>query len=107
MFYVTRNSNGVIDSISRRELPDAEMLDANDPEIRLFFASDVNSVFAALDTEFFRVLEDLIDTLIEKNVIHHTDLPVAAQQKLMLRKGLRQRMKNALQLLGNDDPLPL
>ena len=83
------------------------MLEDNNPEIREFLSSDLNSVFAVLDTEFFRVLEDLIDTLIEKNVIHHTDLPVAAQQKLLTRKGFRQHVQKGLQLLGNDDPIPL
>jgi hypothetical protein len=48
-------------------------------------------------------LEDLIDTLILKNVIHQTDLPPAAQKKLMVRKGLRNRIHGALNLLGNDD----
>ncbi len=107
MFYVTRNSNGVIHTISKLEQPGSEMLDDGNPEIKEFLSSDLNSVFAALDTEFFRVLEDLIDTLIEKNVIHHTDLPVAAQQKLLTRKGIRQHVQKGLQLLGNDDPIPL
>jgi hypothetical protein len=50
-----------------------------------------------------RVLEDLIDTLMAKNVIRHTDLPEAAQRKLVLRKGLRNRMQDALNLFGRDE----
>jgi hypothetical protein len=107
MFYVTRNSSGIIHTISKLEQPGSEMLEENHPEIKQFLSGDLNSVFAALDTEFFRVLEDLIDTLIEKNIIHHTDLPVAAQQKLLVRKDIRQHVQVGLQLLGNDDPIPL
>ena len=107
MFYIIKNNNGDIQTISRVELPGSEAMDEKDPQIAQFFARNLDAVFSVLDTDFFRVLEDLIDTLIEKNVIHHTDLPVAAQQKLLVRKGLRSRMHNALNLLGKDDPLPL
>jgi hypothetical protein len=57
----------------------------------------------AADADFVRVLEDLIDTLILKNVIQHTDLPPAAQRKILMRKGLRNRLHGALNLLGGDD----
>jgi hypothetical protein len=40
-----------------------------------------------------------------KNVIRHTDLPDAAQRKLMIRKGLRNRMQGALDLLGRDEKI--
>jgi intein/homing endonuclease len=41
------------------------------------------------DTGTTRVLDDLVDTLIRKGVISLTDLPVAAQDKLNERIGLR------------------
>ncbi len=80
------------------------MLEENDAEIQRFFhASAAAPAFDAADADFVRVLEDLIDTLILKNVIHQTDLPVAAQKKLMVRKGLRSRIHGALNLLGGDE----
>lgn len=80
------------------------MVDEGDPEIQSFFkASAPAPSFDASDADFVRVLEDLIDALILKNVIHQTDLPAPAQQKLMLRKGLRNRIQGALNLLGSDD----
>jgi len=51
------------------------------------------------------VLEDLIDTLISKNVIRHTDLPAAAQRKRSQRKGMRTRLVGALDLSGKDERL--
>ena len=50
-----------------------------------------------------RVIEDVIDTLIKNNVIRLTDLPVVAQKKLMKRKGVRNKLGGALDLLGGDD----
>jgi len=64
-----------------------------------------DKALATLDSAFVRVLEDLIDTLIEKGVIRLTDLPLAAQQKLGERKHLRQRLNDDLNLLDDDDPL--
>ena len=37
-----------------------------------------------------RVVENLVDVLIEKNLIMFMDLPNGAQQKLMERRGLRK-----------------
>ena len=92
-----------IQSVSRDMQPGSEMLSETDPEILGFFKSGDGPSFDAADADFVRVLEDLIDTLILKNVIHQTDLPAPAQKKLMIRKGLRTRIHGALNLLGTDD----
>lgn len=103
MFYVIRNADGAIQAVARQALPASEPVDERDPELMLFLNGGVSPPgFDAADAEFVRVLEDLIDTLISKNVIRHTDLPPAAQQKLVKRKGLRNRMQGALNLLGGD-----
>ena len=57
---------------------------------------------AESDHALVRVLEDLIDTLIGKDVLHFTDLPEAAQAKLLERRHLR-RSVNALNLIEDDD----
>jgi hypothetical protein len=103
MFHVFRDAKGAIQSVSRELQPGSELLGENDPEVQSFFKAPPEASFDAADADFVRVLEDLIDTLIWKNVIHHTDLPPAAQKKLMIRKGLRTRIHGALNLLGNDD----
>lgn len=55
------------------------------------------------DLALVRVLEDLIDTLIGRGVIQFTDLPQAAQAKLLERRQTREALRNALQLLPADD----
>ncbi len=104
MFHVSRNADGSLQSVSRQPQLGGDTLDENDPEIQQFFLiTPIEPGFDAVDAGFVRVLEDLIDALIMKNVIHQTDLPAAAQRKLMVRKGLRNRIHGALNLLGNDD----
>jgi hypothetical protein len=104
MFHVLRNADGSIESLSRQERRGGEILDDAHPDIQHFMGSKTAGPgFDSADAEFVRVLEDLIDTLIMKNVIRHTDLPAAAQRKLTLRKGLRNRMQGALNLLGGDE----
>jgi hypothetical protein len=59
--------------------------------------------FARLDADFVRVIEDVIDTLIARNVINITDLPDQAQAKLFARKSFRERTgRNALKLFGDE-----
>jgi len=62
-----------------------------------------NQDFATLDGAFVRVLEDVIDPLIEKGVLRLTDLPEEAQNKLAERKGLRRRLNDELNLLDDDE----
>jgi hypothetical protein len=97
MFYVTRDSQGAIETVSNQPALGSEVLDSQHPDLIKFWGdSRSGPSFDAADAEFVRVLEDLIDTLITNNVIRHTDLPAAAQQKLVARKGLRNRVQDFL-----------
>ena len=50
------------------------------------------------------MIEDVIDTLIVKNVLNITDLPAEAQAKLFARKSFRERVsKNSLRLFADGD----
>ena len=106
MFHVVRNPDGSIQSLSKQPQLGSEMMDDNNPEIQQFFnTGSANPTFNETDAEFVRVMEDLSDALNMKNVIRHTDLPVAAQQKMTARKGLRSRLQGALNLLEDDDQI--
>jgi hypothetical protein len=54
------------------------------------------------DLSFVRVLEDVIDLLVERGVIRFTDLPLAAQTKLLQRRDCRMQ-RQGLQLFGGED----
>lgn len=49
-----------------------------------------------------RIVEDLIDLLIQKNLILLTDLPQVAQNKLLARKHLRDRFRPEPSLLVDE-----
>jgi len=56
------------------------------------------------DLSFVRVLEDVIDLLVARNLIRFTDLPNPAQAKLLQRRS-RRRQHQALQLLGDEETI--
>lgn len=58
-----------------------------------------------LDSDFIRVLEDLIDALIANGVLRLTDLPPQAMAKLSERKRTRRRLQGALDLIDDEDTL--
>jgi hypothetical protein len=99
MPYVRRNADGLIDSLHRGADQTTEFLRDDHPEVQAFVGGAQPVDFDRLDADFVRVLEDLIDTLIVKNVLNITDLPEQAQAKLFARKGFRERVsKSSLQL---------
>ncbi len=110
MPFVSRNALGQIDSIHRHESDGAREFLADDhPDVQAFVgvAPVQPEEFGRLDADFVRVLEDVIDTLIIKNVINITDLPAEAQAKLFARKSFRERAgRNALLLFDDTSGTP-
>ena len=105
MLYLVRGPDGTVQTVSRQALQGSTAVDDHAPEVLEFLNQNPTHGFNESDADFVRVLEDLIDTLITNNVIRHTDLPPAAQKKLMLRKGLRSRIAGALDFMGTDERL--
>lgn len=56
-----------------------------------------------LDSDFIRVLEDLIDALIANGALRLTDLPPQALEKINQRKRARAQLRESLDLLDDDD----
>ena len=92
--FVRRNERGEITSVSREPTPEMpERLDDDDSSLQQFLGIVEKGGRTALevsDLEVVRVLEDLIEVLIERGVIQFTDLPEAAQSKLTKRRNIRQ-----------------
>jgi hypothetical protein len=108
MPFIRRNALGAIDSLHRRAEDGTEFVPDDHPDVLSFVgaAAPQGDGFASLDADFIRVIEDVIDTLISKNVINITDLPIEAQTKLFGRKGYRERAtKDALRLFGDDEAI--
>ncbi len=91
MFYVQRDAQGQLVRVEAAAYAEAtETLPADHHEIQaMSYANEaVETSLKQLkqsDLEMIRVLDDLIQVLTQKGVIRVTDLPPAAQAKLMDR----------------------
>ena len=104
MPFVRRNAQGSIESLHRQGDDSLEFLADGNEELVAFVGGESPAAFERLDADFVRVLEDVIDTLIVKNVLNITDLPEQAQAKLFARKSFRERVsKSSLQLFEPTD----
>ena len=101
MPYVTRNKQGLITSVSLAPTDGSTEVLASSPELIEFMdmMGMEQGTLQQSDMRLVRVLEDLIDLLIDRDVIRFTDLPLPAQEKLMERRSMRQSL-GALDLLG-------
>jgi hypothetical protein len=98
MLYVERNGEGSIIAMYRSPKPNAsEEKSVVDEEILDFLNKTISAdsrklLLSLSDMGIIRLLEDLIDLLIQKNVIFYTELPEQAQEKIQERKRLRERI---------------
>lgn len=101
MVFIERNRKGEIISLKRDgDSPDMESKQSVDSEILDFFsttglelANEKFKLLSSTDAVLARVLEDLIDLLVRKNLIMFTELPEEAQRKIQARMHLRKALK--------------
>ncbi|WP_249115757.1 hypothetical protein [Azoarcus sp. L1K30] len=103
--FVKRDESGRIVAASLEIRGDVcEPVEEGAPELLAFGRGDSSeATLTASDLRLVRVLEDIVDLLIERDVIRFTDLPEQAQEKLMERRSLRASMRRGLDLLGAAD----
>ena len=107
MRYVVRDPQGGIASLHREAVPGAELLPLSHPDVQAFLTGTDGKSFAAMDADLVRVLEDLIDVLLRRNVFRITDLPLEAQVKLFERKHFRDNLQShALNLYAGQQAQP-
>ncbi|WP_104203755.1 tryptophan synthase subunit beta like protein [Billgrantia saliphila] len=102
--FIKRDDSGRVAQVSHEETEEChEYMPSSSPELQLFLSGDAESLaLTKSDLAFVRVLEDVINVLMDKGVISFTDLPEPAQQKLLDRQSLRQRM-NSVGLMSDSD----
>ena len=106
-----RHTDGQVVALTRQVLSDHEVktggweiASSADPGVQDFLrdVSSKSQLLSQTDAGLARVLEDLIDVLINRGLIQFTDLPEAAQAKLLDRRQTRASMVNRLELLPDD-----
>lgn len=108
MFYVQRDAQGVLVRVEAAAYAEAtETLPADHHEIQAWYANEVMETslkqLKQSDLEMIRVLDDLIQVLTSKGVIRVTDLPPAAQAKLMDRNQAREALGGLSHLINEDE----
>jgi hypothetical protein len=108
MLYAMRDADGRVLRIARGSAPDEpgwQPVAADDPTVREFLGAIETHAnpLAETDANLARITEDLIEVLIDKGVLQFTDLPVAAQNKLLARRHTREQMAGRLQLLDDQE----
>ena len=107
-----RNAAGQITAISQPVLSEADIeaggwaaVQASDADVQAFLQELPDQPphpLSLTDASLARVLEDLVEVLISREVIQFTDLPSAAQVKLLERRLTRSGLSNRLDLLSDD-----
>lgn len=111
MPYVQRNEAGLITAVSvEKTAKSTEWVELDAAELKDYlvklagagFPPEVANALEESDQALIRVVDDLVNVLVEHNLMRFTDLPDAAQKKLLERRSLRQSL-TALKLLGDDE----
>jgi len=106
MIYVKRGATGRVIAVSQEPMDGFEQADEGAAsEINEVLASATDNLFQNSDLEFIRVLDDVIDLLISKNLIMFTELPEVVQEKYTQRTQMRERRRESLNLLEDEEIL--
>lgn len=105
--FIKRDDAGKIVAISKvQDVNFPECLDDDNPELQIFMRSlktYQHHVLAQTDHSMARVVEDVINVMVEKNLIYFTDLPDGAQKKLLARREIRGQNKLSDLIDDTDD----
>jgi len=108
--YIKRNAAGELIAVSKIPTSDfVEAVTSDATELLAFIQQEKTAEQIALeqtDQTMARVLEDVVNLLVEQGVIRFTDLPDAAQHKLLNRRELRGK-RQGIYLLDDGDDLRL
>ena len=111
MPYIQRDQHGEIVALTLEPSGSGEFFDASDMRVQSFLANnlatasnpslnpakpaepEITRSLQQADLDMIRVIEDLIDLLEAKNILMFSELPIPVQNKLLKKRGHRQRLK--------------
>ncbi|WP_028485569.1 hypothetical protein [Thiomicrorhabdus chilensis] len=111
MIFIRRDVDGEISEIDFSPGPNLEEISLFDPKLKDFLKNSphseelIKTVLDKLDLDMVRVIEDLIEVLINKDIIRFTDLPNAVQNKLLFKKSIRNSLHEENSLLVEEETL--
>lgn len=106
MPFVSRDTDQKIVAVYDAPHTDAiECLREDDPQLIEFLShpGHAKALLSELDLDMVRVIEDLIEVLIAKQVILPTDLPEVVQKKMLGRQRLREKISGFNPMVSEQD----
>jgi len=108
MPFVHKDAAGKILAVYTDPVEGGQEIAPDDPALKEFIQDNIPSVdtgdeWVQSDLALARVIEDLIEVLIDKKLIMFTDFPEGAQKKLLDRRGLRKEFDLVEDLFGSGD----
>lgn len=113
MIYIKLNEREEITDIDFYPKPGLQEISLHDAKLSEYIHNSDNSdeiiqkVLNNLDLDMVRVIEDVIDILIDKNIMLFTDLPDSVQNKILFKKTIRNLNKSNDSILSEDEELNL
>ncbi len=111
MPFVHKDAQGKILAVYTEQVEGTVEIAPNDPALTDFIQKNIPSAGAAdddwaqSDLGLVRVIEDLIEVLIDKKLIMFTDFPEGAQRRLLDRRGLRKEFDLVEDLFGDGEEI--
>jgi len=111
MPYITRNKKGeIVELHNLSDNGEGNWIEPGNPEVldfieRIETTEQARLALTSTDYEMVRVVEDLIDMLMERQIFIFTELPEPVQAKLNVRKQLRKNMNSLENLINEDDTI--
>jgi hypothetical protein len=110
MPYVSRDDAGRITGVfDQPEVGASEEVATDDPALMRFLEDrgmaspdSIRQLLAESDMKMVRLVDDLVDLLIEKGVIKFTDLPQAAGEKYLQRQAARKQLQSVHNLIVDE-----
>ena len=108
MLYVQRDAEGRLIRVEAEPYSQAtETLGTHHPEIQGWYASQTaesnRQKLKQSDVEMIRVLDDLVQVLVNQGIIRITDLPAADHAKLLDRSQAREVLGGLSQLIEEEE----
>jgi len=108
MPFVHKDAAGNILAVYTEAVDGTQQVAPDDPALKAFIQKNISGAEGGddcmqSDLALARVIEDLIEVLIDKKVIMFTDFPAGTQKKLLDRRGLRKEFDLVEDLFGSGD----
>lgn len=111
MLYIKHSEKDEILDIEFAPIVGYEEISLHDPKLSIYIQNSENSdeiiqkVLNNLDLSMVRVIEDVIDILIDKNIMLFTDLPDPVQNKILFKKAIRNIANRDTSIIHEDEEL--